>query len=211
VDGLWKKRALLLKAISRLLGISSDEPIFVLKQAKKSLNNGFDPERAEVLRMLMKYLRKVRGEIFIQMREKFSKMFVRAEIKFGEEGVSILEENLLSCIDHCKIGMEDSFPAYFMQYAMRAFSEMEDERMAGGFYIPRKDKLLVRSMKREGKENDDPFIPLVRTEVDLADHITAEDIISARESCSATAWQRKAHKKQQHDDFAWWQLPLRKL
>ena len=211
MDQLWKKRALLLKAISRLLDISDSSPISVLKQAKKSLNNGLDPERAEILRVLMKYLREVRGEIFLKMRERFSKMFLRAEIKFGEEGVSMLEENLLSCIDRCRPGMEDFFPAYFMQYARRAFSEMEDERMAGGFYIPRKDKLLLRSMKREGEENDDPFIPLARTEVDLVDHTTAEDIISARESCSATAWERKAHKKQQHDDLAWWQLPLRKL
>jgi len=210
VNGLWKKRALLLKAISRLLDISDSSPIFVLKQAKKNLNNGLDPERAEVLRLFLSCLRKVRGELFLKMRENFSSMFWRAKQSFGEEGVAMLEENLLSCIDHCKIGMEDSFPGYFMQYAMRAFSEMEDERMAGGFYIPRKDKLLLRSMKREGEENDDPFIPLVRTEVDLADHTTAEDIISARESCSTTAW-KKAYKKQQQDDLAWWQLPLRKL
>lgn len=206
MDGLWKKRALLLKAISRLIGVSSDEPALLLKQAKKSLENGLEKERAEVLRILMKNLRKVREEIFLKMREKFSKMFLRAEIKFGEEGVAMLEEKLLSCIDHCKLGKEESFPGYFMEYAKRAFSEMEDERMSDGFYIPRRDKLILRKNEDRERKYDEPLIRVELT--DIADHTTAQSLLEAKEKYAEIAWEKKDKRRKQ--DNAWWQL-LKKL
>jgi len=200
VRELWQERANLLREISRLLGVNA-EPAEVIRMAKAV--QGSDG-RAHQLAFLLGRLRRVREQLFLRLRESFSGMFRRARVRFGQEGVSMLEEKLIFCIDHCRVGMESCFPAYFSRYAVRVFSEIEDERMSAGFYIPRRDKLLLRSSEASEQLRDlAATAPMVRVEVrDLADHTTPESILEAKERYAEVLRSRDSDGEEPR----WWQF-----
>jgi len=178
IDRLWRRRALLLREISLLLGLKAGSlPIEVLKAAdafqarqksagnrRQNCNGQAPPEnggqaplkirgrvsntKQQRLKGLLNSLKTVRMQLFMEWKKRFAGVFARAQAKYDKEGRAILEEKLLQCIDRCQCGQEQTFAGYFLKYALRGFSEIEDDRMAGGFSMPRKKKLLYRRFRR---------------------------------------------------------------
>ena len=139
---LWKQRAVILRRMALLMGVKPDlNPIEILERAK---NENFDHK----IKYLLKSFMKIRSQLYQKLRERFNHYFVKAQQIYGEEGKSFLKEELLKCIDRCKIGKEEVFPAYFKRYSLQAFSKIEDERMSNGYSIPREKKLLYRKIKK---------------------------------------------------------------
>jgi len=139
---LWKQRAIILRRMALFIGINPDlSPIKILEYAK---DENFNCK----IKYLLKFLMKIRSQLYQKLRERFNHYFVKAKQIYGEEGESILKEELLNCIDRCKIGEEETFPAYFKHYLLQAFSKIEDERMSNGYSIPREKKLLFRKIKK---------------------------------------------------------------
>ncbi len=138
---LWKQRAIILRRMAFLMGVKPDNPIEIFECAK---NENFDPR----IKYLLKSLRRIRSQLYQELRKRFNHYFAKAAQIYGEEGESILKEELLNSIDRCKIGEEEAFLAYFKRCSLQAFSKIEDERMSNGFSIPREKKLLYRKIKK---------------------------------------------------------------
>jgi len=159
IDFLWHRRALILKEIEITLGLKDASPHKILSEATRIIKENESQKRIE---FLLKALKNVRMELFKEWKARFAGVFNRAERKFGQEGVAILEEKLLQCIDHCNIGQENTFVAFFGKYALRGFSEIEDERMGQGFSIPRKKKLLLRKINKICSLEEEPIEKIAR-------------------------------------------------
>jgi len=139
---LWKRRAVILQRMALLMGVKPDlNPIEIFECAK---NKNFNYR----IKYLLQSYKEIRSQLYQKLRERFNYYFSKAEQIYGEEGESILKEELLKCIDRCKIGKEEAFPAYFKSYLLQAFSKIEDERMSNGYSIPREKKLLLRKIKK---------------------------------------------------------------
>ena len=287
INLLWRRRALLLREISLLLGLKAGSPpIEVLKAAdafqthqqsssklcqksasklRQNCTGQAPPEvggqapletslpdcprqagqaggrvsstKQQKLSGLLNSLKTVRMQLFMEWKKRFAGVFARAQAKYDKEGRAILEEKLLQCIDRCQCGQEQTFAGYFLKYALRGFSEIEDDRMAGGFSIPRKKKLLYRRFRRSIQDangnwhrdladtmNEDIDViigvmeaPLHRssyTDTCLAVHETPETILEAKE---AATQQLKLRADPPHDEQPdpeikfWWDLPIRRL
>jgi len=265
IDLLWRRRALLLREISLLLGLKAGSPpIEVLKaadafqarqksavncrqkcsgQAPPKIGGQAPPEtggrvsstKQQKLSGLLNSLKTVRMQLFIEWKKRFAGVFARAQAKYEKEGRAILEEKLLQCIDRCQCGQEQTFAGYFLKYALRGFSEIEDDRMAGGFSIPRKKKLLYRRLRRSAQdtngnrygdladtmyEEPDAIMgiieaPLQRssyTDKCLAVHETPETILEAKEAATQHVKLQTdpPHDKQPDPEIKfWWDLLLR--
>jgi len=275
IDRLWRRRALLLREISLLLGLKAGSlPIEVLKAAdafqarqksagnrRQNCNGQAPPEnggqaspeiggqaplkirgrvsntKQQRLKGLLNSLKTVRMQLFMEWKKRFAGVFARAQAKYDKEGRAILEEKLLQCIDRCQCGQEQTFAGYFLKYALRGFSEIEDDRMAGGFSMPRKKKLLYRRFRRSIQDangnwhrdladtmNEDIDViigvmeaPLHRssyTDTCLAVHETPETILEAKEAATQHLKLRAdpPHDEQPDPDIKfWWDLPIRRL
>ena len=274
-DRLWRRRALLLREISLLLGLKAGSlPIEVLKAAdafqarqksagnrRQNCNGQAPPEnggqaspeiggqaplkirgrvsntKQQRLKGLLNSLKTVRMQLFMEWKKRFAGVFARAQAKYDKEGRAILEEKLLQCIDRCQCGQEQTFAGYFLKYALRGFSEIEDDRMAGGFSMPRKKKLLYRRFRRSIQDangnwhrdladtmNEDIDViigvmeaPLHRssyTDTCLAVHETPETILEAKEAATQHLKLRAdpPHDEQPDPEIKfWWDLPIRRL
>ena len=259
IDRLWRRRALLLREISLLLGLKAGSPpIEVLKAAdafqarqksaancRQNCSGQAPPEtggqvsstKQQKLSGLLNSLKTVRMQLFMEWKKRFAGVFARAQAKYDKEGRAILEEKLLQCIDRCQCGQEQTFAGYFLKYALRGFSEIEDDRMAGGFSMPRKKKLLYRRFRRSIQDangnwhrdladtmNEDIDViigvmeaPLHRssyTDTCLAVHETPETILEAKETVAQHIRLRTdyPHDKQSDPKINfWWDLPIRHL
>jgi len=267
IDRLWRRRALLLREISLLLGLKAGSlPIEVLKAAdafqarqksagnrRQNCNGQAPPEiggqaplkirgrvsntKQQRLKGLLNSLKTVRMQLFMEWKKRFAGVFARAQAKYDKEGRAILEEKLLQCIDRCQCGQEQTFAGYFLKYALRGFSEIEDDRMAGGFSMPRKKKLLYRRFRRSIQDangnwhrdladtmNEDIDViigvmeaPLHRssyTDTCLAVHETPETILEAKEAATQHLKLRAdpPHDEQPDPEIKfWWDLPIRRL
>ena len=160
IDFLWHRRALILKEIEITLGLKDTSPHKILSEATKIIKENESKKRN--IEFLLKALKNVRMELFKEWKARFAGVFNRAERKFGQEGAAILEEKLLQCIDHCNIGQENTFVAFFGKYALRGFSEIEDERMGQGFSISRKKKLLLRKINKICSLEEEPIEKIAR-------------------------------------------------
>ena len=198
METLWRRRTILLNELSLVLGCSEERtaPIRILTAAIEALDSNNLPEqRLKRLKGLLNSLNQVRKQLFIELQKQFTGVFTKARLSYGEEGVAILSEKLLQCIDRCCCGQENTFPAYFMKYALRGFSEIEDDRMGAGFTISRKTLLNYRRDQRLTQLSDQQMpgstdtleeeLPLRRSDYfsqTLAVYETPETILEAKET-----------------------------
>ena len=206
-------------------------------QAPPEVGGQVSNTKQQRLKGLLNSLKTVRMQLFIEWKKRFAGVFARAQAKYEKEGRAILEEKLLQCIDRCQCGQEQTFAGYFLKYALRGFSEIEDDRMASGFSMPRKKKLLYRRLRRSIQDtnsnrhrdlvdtmNEDIDViigvmeaPLHRssyTDTCLAVHETPETILEAKEAATQHLNLRAdpPHDEQTDPEIKfWWDLPIRHL
>lgn len=211
-DFLWKRRVYLLREISVVLGLEDAVPIQILSKAIRVLKNSPDAKQQK-LRSLLNSLKTVRSRLFKELRKDFGGIFNRAQAKYAQEGSAILEEKMLQAIDRCQCGKERTFPGYFMKYALKGFSEIEDDRMAG-LSVPRKKKLLCRRIRRLEGEATDGSLLVQRTDCveSLAVYDTPETILEAKEEMIQHVQHKKKETCQHNPEIKfWWDLSLNNL